>query len=175
MSDEAALLRAIAAHPDEDTPRLAYADWLDEHGNPTNRAAFIRGQIELSRLKDDSLHHFWTLDGGKEKAKLTGVYYQAESNLKPLKVCASRQYRAIAVGDRIVLCYTLEDSPTKVFFRVIHHGTMGPISEIIANKTLDYNLWTEYMQLHIEAHRIWFVNTLETDAAYELKIVDRKR
>jgi uncharacterized protein (TIGR02996 family) len=56
MSDEAALLRAIAAHPDEDTPRLAYADWLDEHGNPTNRAAFIRGQIELSRLKDDSLH-----------------------------------------------------------------------------------------------------------------------
>lgn len=28
---EAALLRAIAAHPDEDTPRLMYADWLDEN------------------------------------------------------------------------------------------------------------------------------------------------
>jgi uncharacterized protein (TIGR02996 family) len=73
MSDETALLRAIAAHPDEDTPRLAYADWLDEHrppatkrargkkgrkpaeyGNP--RAAFIRGQVELARLKDDSMH-----------------------------------------------------------------------------------------------------------------------
>jgi uncharacterized protein (TIGR02996 family) len=55
MSDETALLRAIAAHPDEDTPRLAYADWLDEHGD-ANRAAFIRGQIEYTHLRDDSPH-----------------------------------------------------------------------------------------------------------------------
>jgi uncharacterized protein (TIGR02996 family) len=69
MSDENALLRAIAANPEEDTPRLAYADWLDEHkpakvkgrgkkkpseGNP--RAAFIRAQVELARLKEDSMH-----------------------------------------------------------------------------------------------------------------------
>ena len=34
MTDtEAALLRAIAAMPDEDTPRLVYADYLDEEGN----------------------------------------------------------------------------------------------------------------------------------------------
>jgi uncharacterized protein (TIGR02996 family) len=31
VSDEDALLAAIREHPDEDTPRLAYADWLDEH------------------------------------------------------------------------------------------------------------------------------------------------
>ena len=31
MSDEAALLKSIIAHPDEDTPRLVYADWLDEN------------------------------------------------------------------------------------------------------------------------------------------------
>ena len=55
MSDENALLRAIAAHPDEDTPRLALADYLDELGNPA-RAAFIRGQIELARLAEDSMH-----------------------------------------------------------------------------------------------------------------------
>jgi uncharacterized protein (TIGR02996 family) len=55
MSDETALLRAIAAHPDEDTPRLAYADWLDEQGHHP-RAAFIRGQIELARSKEDSVH-----------------------------------------------------------------------------------------------------------------------
>jgi uncharacterized protein (TIGR02996 family) len=54
MSDETALLRAIAAHPDEDTPRLAFADYVEERGNP-DRAAFIRGQIELARLKKDSL------------------------------------------------------------------------------------------------------------------------
>lgn len=43
MSDEAALLSAILAHPDEDTPRLMYADWLDEHGQ-AERAEFIRIQ-----------------------------------------------------------------------------------------------------------------------------------
>jgi uncharacterized protein (TIGR02996 family) len=55
MSDQTALLRAIAAHPDEDTPRLAYADVLDEHGNAA-RAAFVRGQVELARLAADSPH-----------------------------------------------------------------------------------------------------------------------
>jgi uncharacterized protein (TIGR02996 family) len=49
MSDEPALLSAITAHPDEDTPRLAYADWLTEHGNPT-RAEFIRVQCRLADL-----------------------------------------------------------------------------------------------------------------------------
>jgi uncharacterized protein (TIGR02996 family) len=43
MTDEDALLAAILAHPDEDTPRLIYADWLDEHGHP-ERAEFIRLQ-----------------------------------------------------------------------------------------------------------------------------------
>jgi uncharacterized protein (TIGR02996 family) len=48
MSDEDALLAAIAAHPDEDTPRLVYADWLDEHDRPI-RAEFIRLQIEIAQ------------------------------------------------------------------------------------------------------------------------------
>lgn len=43
MSDEAALLAAILAHPDEDTPRLMFADWLQENGQP-ERAEFIRIQ-----------------------------------------------------------------------------------------------------------------------------------
>jgi uncharacterized protein (TIGR02996 family) len=51
MDDEAALLTAIAAHPDEDTPRLAYADWLDEHGRPI-RAEFIRVQCAVKRLEE---------------------------------------------------------------------------------------------------------------------------
>jgi uncharacterized protein (TIGR02996 family) len=48
MSDEDALLAAIAEHPDEDTPRLVYADWLQEHDHPI-RAEFIRLQIEIER------------------------------------------------------------------------------------------------------------------------------
>jgi uncharacterized protein (TIGR02996 family) len=47
MSD-AAFLEAICAAPDDDTPRLVYADWLEEHGD-RDRAEFIRVQIELAR------------------------------------------------------------------------------------------------------------------------------
>jgi uncharacterized protein (TIGR02996 family) len=44
-----ALEAAIIAHTDEDTPRLVYADWLDENGDP-DRAAFIRVQCRLADL-----------------------------------------------------------------------------------------------------------------------------
>jgi uncharacterized protein (TIGR02996 family) len=52
MSDGDALLAAILAEPDEDTPRLAYADWLDEVGDEVGqaRAELIRVQIELARM-----------------------------------------------------------------------------------------------------------------------------
>src|SRR6266542_126090 len=56
MSDEAALLHAIGEHPDEDTPRLVYADWLDEHGTTEAdcaRAEFIRVQIDRARIPED--------------------------------------------------------------------------------------------------------------------------
>ena len=54
MSDGDALLSAILAQPDEDVPRLAYADWLDEQvvggESATARAELIRVQIELARV-----------------------------------------------------------------------------------------------------------------------------
>ena len=56
MTDtEAALLRAIAADPDEDTPRLVYADYLDEQGGAVNVAwaELIRGQVALARGAGD--------------------------------------------------------------------------------------------------------------------------
>lgn len=45
----AAFLRAIHANPDDDTPRLVYADWLAETGDP-DRGEFIRVQCDLARL-----------------------------------------------------------------------------------------------------------------------------
>src|SRR5438477_11581752 len=51
MSTEAALLRAIREMPDENTPRLIYADYLDEEGHAA-RAEFIRVQIERSQLPE---------------------------------------------------------------------------------------------------------------------------
>jgi uncharacterized protein (TIGR02996 family) len=43
-----AFLDDIIDHPDDDTPRLVYADWLDEHGEP-DRAEFIRVQCEMAK------------------------------------------------------------------------------------------------------------------------------
>jgi uncharacterized protein (TIGR02996 family) len=48
MGEELALLAAIGGNPDDDTVRLVYADWLDEHERP-ERAEFIRLQIRLYR------------------------------------------------------------------------------------------------------------------------------
>jgi uncharacterized protein (TIGR02996 family) len=46
-------LRAICARPDDDTPRLAYADWLDENGD-SDRAEFIRCQIAAAAEPHDT-------------------------------------------------------------------------------------------------------------------------
>jgi uncharacterized protein (TIGR02996 family) len=48
MSEDA-FLADILEHPEDDTPRLVFADWLDDHAQP-ERAEFIRLQVELARL-----------------------------------------------------------------------------------------------------------------------------
>lgn len=49
MNDRLAFLRAIRANPDDDTTRLVFADWLDEHDDPLGE--FIRVQIELEPIR----------------------------------------------------------------------------------------------------------------------------
>jgi uncharacterized protein (TIGR02996 family) len=46
---EAGLLQAVREAPDDDTPRLIYADWLEDHNQP-ERAELIRVQCEMARL-----------------------------------------------------------------------------------------------------------------------------
>jgi uncharacterized protein (TIGR02996 family) len=53
MSDREAFVSAIAANPADDLPRLVFADWLDEHGDP-ERAEFIRTQIRWRYASDDA-------------------------------------------------------------------------------------------------------------------------
>jgi len=47
MDDQLALLAAVLEFPEQDAPRLIYADWLDEHGDAP-RAEFIRVSVELA-------------------------------------------------------------------------------------------------------------------------------
>jgi uncharacterized protein (TIGR02996 family) len=47
MSEEAAFLEALRANPADDTTRLVYADWLDEHDRP-REAEYLRATAELA-------------------------------------------------------------------------------------------------------------------------------
>jgi uncharacterized protein (TIGR02996 family) len=52
--ERAALYAAILEAPEEDGPRLVFADWLEEHGDESDRARaeFIRLQCRLARMND---------------------------------------------------------------------------------------------------------------------------
>jgi uncharacterized protein (TIGR02996 family) len=52
MTHDEAFLQAIIETPDDDTPRLVYADWLEEHGD-AERAEFIRVQVQLACLPEE--------------------------------------------------------------------------------------------------------------------------
>lgn len=52
-AEQAALSAAIVADPADDTLRLAYADWLQEHGDE-EQAQFIRDSIKHAKMKGDT-------------------------------------------------------------------------------------------------------------------------
>jgi uncharacterized protein (TIGR02996 family) len=79
MTDHDALVAAICNEPDEDTPRLALADWLDENDEP-ERASFIRAQIELARTP--SWEPFAVLCRWRRREWLTGAPFR--STLPPV-------------------------------------------------------------------------------------------
>src|SRR5262245_4562103 len=49
---EQAFLDAIGEEPEDDAPRLVYADWLDDQGQG-HRAEFIRLQCRLARMDEN--------------------------------------------------------------------------------------------------------------------------
>src|SRR5262249_33825983 len=54
-AEQQALLRTIFDNPDDDAPRLVFADWLEERGEPDEiaRAHLIRRQIAISAADPD--------------------------------------------------------------------------------------------------------------------------
>jgi uncharacterized protein (TIGR02996 family) len=65
MNTDVAFLADITEHPDDDAPRLIYADWLEDRGDQTSmaRAEFIRVQIRLAQLDVDVPRRSSILDG----------------------------------------------------------------------------------------------------------------
>ncbi len=83
-TDREALLAAIWAAPHDDLPRLVYADWLDENGQP-ERAEFIRLQIDRAvreAVGDDVTAEAWRWE--QELVTRHGARWLAE--VKEVKV-----------------------------------------------------------------------------------------
>ena len=60
-----ALLRAVCESPDDDTPRLVLADWLEENGEP-ERAEFIRIGVEIAMNRADDHDDDWKMRANLE-------------------------------------------------------------------------------------------------------------
>jgi uncharacterized protein (TIGR02996 family) len=80
MADDEAFIRAIRAHPDDDLPRLVYADFLDERGDSA-RAEFVRVQIELARLRPGDRGPRKALEA-RERALLAAHHERWEASVR---------------------------------------------------------------------------------------------
>jgi uncharacterized protein (TIGR02996 family) len=72
MPDDTAFVHAIQGDPQDDAPRLIYADWLDEYGQP-RAADFLRTEAQLAKL---SL-------GSDEVRRLRSRLWHAWSDVEP--------------------------------------------------------------------------------------------
>jgi uncharacterized protein (TIGR02996 family) len=79
---ERAYLESVCAQPDDDAPRLAYANWLESRDDH-DRAEFIRLQCELARLEPDHLARFSMADRERELLRLHDAEWR--SGLPDLK------------------------------------------------------------------------------------------
>jgi uncharacterized protein (TIGR02996 family) len=79
----------IAAHPDDDAPRLIYADWLQDNGDP-HRAEFIRLQCRLATLDE---HDPERLLLEERQADLRLVYEQEWSESLPALIRNAHSFR----------------------------------------------------------------------------------
>ena len=52
MTEDEAFIRTLVDSPGDDTPRLAYADWLDEQGDP--RGHYLRAETRIMRQWRDT-------------------------------------------------------------------------------------------------------------------------
>lgn len=76
MTEADALCRAVVSNPDDDTPRLIFADWLEEQGQP-ERAAFIRAQIEAARAEP------WSPAAREAEARAAQLLKHGQSEWRP--------------------------------------------------------------------------------------------
>lgn len=85
MTDLNSLLRSVITNPDDDTVRWAYADCLEENGDP-KRAALIRAELRVSdQLKIECKCGYYGIDFCSRCAKLKGLRWQYAEARRDIK------------------------------------------------------------------------------------------
>ncbi len=120
MTEADAFLAAIIANPDDDLPRLVFADWLDEHDDSL-RAEFIRGQCALAASSADTElakrmvmieamnRRKWSIPGvpGRQEFRRGFVEYLHTSASDFLTHAAQLERAAPIVDVRLIVANTL--------------------------------------------------------------------
>ncbi|MDY3559113.1 TIGR02996 domain-containing protein [Gemmata sp. JC673] len=83
MSEDEAFIRAIVDGPGDDTPRLVYADWLDDRADP--RGPYLRAEQAFAREPSPK-----ALRAAKKLAKPLDSLWVARVSRPPLGVCYDR-------------------------------------------------------------------------------------
>jgi uncharacterized protein (TIGR02996 family) len=119
MPDDGAFLRAIIENPDDDAPRLIYADWLEEQGRP-DRAEFIRVQVALARLAENDPRRT------ELEARERGLLAAHEADwVRPLQAVAD----AWTFRRGFVETVTLHREPSSADLATLHR--LGPVQEVV--------------------------------------------
>lgn len=112
MTHADAFLQDILAHPDDDAPRLIFADWLEEQGDTAGvaRAEFIRVQCALAsgqlppprkaklRLREQQLRYEWEEEWAHPIRRLVETWQFHRGFIEEISI---RSDSFIAVADRL--------------------------------------------------------------------------
>jgi uncharacterized protein (TIGR02996 family) len=87
-----AFLEDAKDNPEDDTPRLVLADWLEDHGDP-DRAQFIRVQCRLARLPEDDPEWSSLADQESELSQRCHGAWLAEIGIPPYEQRDYQRFR----------------------------------------------------------------------------------
>ncbi len=141
------------------------------------------GVAGLHVLEDGSTHYLWTVHDDRRSVKeerrrttVSGLFYQAKDTGPTIKLAErQRGCDSLVVSGQIVVCYTLENEPEKVYFQVLREGRPGPATAITLVRRPKRGLGGGSMVLGSDkGQNFWFVNTLDPGTLYLLEVVDGK-
>jgi uncharacterized protein (TIGR02996 family) len=158
---DGAFLATILEHPDDDAPRLVYADWLDEHGEG-DRAEFIRLQIRLARLAEgdpdypavraraEDLRHVHHVEWVNELPRFDGVHWEIFQRGFISAVRFDHPDPFFEHADEVLAAAPVQELRLYQFYH-LHASRLAGVRGLRQVRTLDLNDGSKVANLGLEA------------------------